>query len=304
MTLLLALGCPHYETVDEACRDEVPGAASVDDAAAVESFQRFDCYRNLAGLTRASFDDRVQEATVAHAAYLGTTAESGTPDEDAAYDWWSEDPAQSGFTGESVWERLEATGYPIAAGTLSPGETVYLHKDLGAEGVDACFGDPGFREFVLQPAWMDGGWSEGSLADDTPFAYGTVVVPWVSSEGAARPIVFPVDGQQDVPTRGQICSLWDPWWGRTIGFPVTLTFAWGNGDETYANADFVETPVLEGPDGPVDVEVRGLGVSTWHTLGVLPLDPLAADTDYAFNTRVRFGSWEQDVNVAFRTEAE
>ncbi len=134
-----------------------------------------------------------------------------------------------------TYERLDAVGYPISAGTLFPGENTYLHKALGAEGVDVCMSDPGFREFVLQPAWMDAGWHESTLLDGTAFGYGT--------------------------------------------------------------------PVLTGPDGPVEAEIRGLGEWTYQTLSVLPLAPLAPDADYTFTTRVGFGPWEQAVDVGFHTVA-
>src|SRR5262249_35906024 len=98
------VGCG-FDSVDDACRDNVRGDQN-GSAAAAEIVGRISCYRRFVGLDRGNIDKRITEAVSAHTSYLASQQVLSTTG-----DWWAEDPSLPGFTGIDGFARLYAAQF-------------------------------------------------------------------------------------------------------------------------------------------------------------------------------------------------
>jgi hypothetical protein len=313
MVLALWLaGCtPDYTNVDDACPDHIYGESFGADGA-VEFFTRASCYRRLAGLPSFEITEAAQKATSRHVSYM-TVNEVVTADED---------PTLSGFTGADPWARLADAGSVDVTSTNSllwygvlgppfPEHDPYFPAD-GPERVDRWMSDPIFRQVILQPSLRAAGFTNRDQNPDDALPGYTEVLVLAELPPSGRsntPILYPVDGQVDVPRE------WVPEYtngitaGQTVGYPITITV----GDDGLLPHD--ENPpdlrgissTLTGPSGDVAVKTWGSANTVFdmpYTISFIPYEPLEPDADYTFEARIHWTSKYGDVSSTFHTAAE
>lgn len=173
--LLVGSGCTEYFEVDEACHPEgrVPGAGALNNAEE-DALDAMNCYRRLLSLGRASVDGSVQEAMTDHGSYIRQNPDALRllgPGGPAAF--LTQSPDDVGFTGVSIFERLELAGYTIfdpsntrvsefllLATNDFPGLSSGGVMFSGAQAMDALLREADWRENALQRSWIAGGYVE------------------------------------------------------------------------------------------------------------------------------------------------
>ncbi len=284
--LLLAplwLGCRSFDSVDDACKDSIRGDQHGSDEANA-FFGRVTCYRRYAGLSQASIQRDITEAAEAHAAYLETNGVDA--------DWPLETIGEAGFTGETSFERIEAAGFPVDWAATFVWEVLAPTDETAPRGeiVDLYLHAPLVRDVLLAPGWEGGGYAE--LDDPSGrLAYFHVVLPLPSNESANKPVLYPVDGQEDVPISvpggGGLPGV-----AGVTGYPITLTF--GSVDVTANPTNPLDVTVysslVTGPSGPVEHTVFLPGLydtgPNYSTAVLLPTDPLEPNATYTVTAEV------------------
>ena len=288
LLLPLGIGCRSFETVDDACKGSIRGERH-GSAEANDFFGRVTCYRRLAGLPQANIRKEVSEAAEAHAAYL---AQNGI-----GPDWPNETIGLPGFTGQTSFDRIEAAGFPVDVAATFLWE-VLVPTDVDVprgEVVDGYMHDPLVRDVLLAPGWLGGGYAELD-APDGRWAYFHAVLSLPSNANANRPIVYPADGQLDVPISVSGGGLTGA--APLTGYPITLTFGSTSSDPNLPNplGVTVIASVITGPSGPVAHTVYlpatydGWG-RNYSTAILLPTDPLEPNATYTVGAEV---SWVSD----------
>jgi len=302
IALLAATGCKQFDTVDDACKDKVPGEKWTEplDRAAI---QRINCYRRVTGMAQMGFQEQLQEATVAHVEYV--MANGGISDGT----WYTGGETQGniGFTGEDLFARLAAADFPFEANKFGIWQFLWVDQFLGPDRVDFWFPDPWVREAYLQPSARLAGYSGAASTDSYPgfedeefyFAYMTLMYDIPTTEGGGKPFVYPKDGQLDIDSLyidSDPASPVTPM-GR-VGFPITLS-AGG------VTSLVVKESRLVGPDG--NVETTSFPVGTFggsagtlqNTAFILPNEELTPDADYTFTASVETELGSLDVESNF-----
>lgn len=224
-------GCEEYLVPDEACRDNVAGGSNATDGA-VELFGRVDCYRRFVGVDRARLNPRITEAVENHANYLEINDVLSDPD--AA--WELETFGEFGYTGRSAYDRLVDTDYLVE----DFGANVFVWEVLSEvdrgrtyrEVADEWMHNPFVRDVFLAPAWEGAGYAEFPFLNpydgqEITVSYMNVVLLHPSGAHASTPVVYPADGQLDVPLSWENPYLFEPKLAGTPefgGFPITFTF--------------------------------------------------------------------------------
>jgi len=299
LPLLAACG-RSYESVDEACKDNVRGDADASQQA-IDVIQRISCYRKFAGLDRGNLDPRVTDAVESHAFYL-----SENPD---TVDWTLEQSGETGFSGADVFQRLEESGFLFEEGSTS----IFVWQVLlpldpelpRARFVDFWMHDPFFRDVYLSPSWEAAGYSEYQV-DGVTFEYSNIVLYYPSGRFSQKPTVYPADGQAGVPIS------WENYYAipdvpAVTGYPITFTFG---STEIGSGADnalqvAVRSSALTGPDGPVDHVALTPDVGTYSTAILFPTAPLEPNTTYTVDVTVSWiGHDAKDVSTTFTTGDE
>lgn len=294
----LLTGClPTFETVEEACDGKVPGAKNASDEA-VDALARVSCYRRLAKLTRARIEPRLQEASEAHNLY---TRAQGT--EEALASWngfFTEEPGQPFFTGETVYDRAEAAGYPNAtAGGLSVWQYEYLDGQEATDRIDFWFPDPDVRQSYLQLAWVGGAYAAGPSdhVSTTQMANMEIFYQIPVLDHAGVPVVYPVDGQRDVHLSYEPVDPNSFGYGLgELGYPITVTV----GGTTHSGGDnphqiSVNQATLTGPEGDITLLTATPSEHPFlrYTVAFVPEVPLQANTEYTFFAEL---SWVDQPN--------
>ena len=299
----LLAGCASPETVDDACKDTVSGDqhATTDGPEAV---RRMNCYRTLSGLRRLVVDDDLQAAAEGHLRWMITNNRVTSVQEEGTDD----------FTGTTPLARIEATDYPMDLADYG-----YWYGDLTAssddqlELIDHWMASPYSRQFVLQPDQRHMG---VALREGLVASLGTYDNPPI--EHSTRPVVYPVDGQREVPPDY-------PWLGahtedgvprsQPLGYPITVTVGSAAYERHGRSPDpydlVVGGAVLTGPAGDVALHALTHDLTPFdltYTAAFFPLEPLEADASYRFTATV---SWlsdenetsERDVDVGWKTDS-
>ena len=296
----LFAGCvPEFATVDEACHETVRSAKNSTDLGLVVQ-HRMDCHRRVAGLTRGNLDKQVNAAAIAHAQYMSENGAASSTEEQGA----------AGFTGVTVWDRLEYQEYDTTGigtdGLYNLYGTVLDGMDAAVWVDEVLMASYTYREVVLQPGWMDGGWGDDGIWIDY-----IVLHEFPAQEHSSRPIVYPSDGQTDVPVSYYALDPnYDDWtaYGALMGYPITLTFSGYDsvsGDNPY-DVMLVD-PVLTGPDGEVEVQYSVAGwdqIGTRYTAAVVPLQPLSPSSSYTLTATASWNDEKKDIEVTFQTRTD
>ena len=281
-------GFTRVGSIDEACDALGPGYGSATDDA-VEAIDRTNCYRNLMGLSRGMLDPDLDAASQMHADYMDR--------HDTLTHW--EDPSRPLYTGEWVWDRMEAAGYPVAPG--QSWSEVVASGTTPAEAVDLWIGSVYHRIPFTMPYWLDAGFGQtgdfSSMSFVTPFP-----------DGPRTAVMFPADGQDEVPTSfNSDTEVPDPAPSHgVVGYPVTVTAVASSVGSDWSNPYNVELVDAElvGPNGDL-VDCLLSDPSTDDHLYVmatmLPVSPLQSESVYTATMTVRWGGSEETFVATFRT---
>lgn len=196
---------------------------------------RVQCHRQMAGLPAGKVTTQAQIAAEAHGTYLEQN--EVLSDENALGSaLYIESGGGEAFTGQTAGDRLERTGAVGAGADWETWERVLLATD----DPDELFRDPWSREALLQPAWIGAGVDvipypvvipDTDVADtdvgdaEVDRLYINLVYGMPSYKAMVRPVVYPVDGQVDVPTSYTPSDAPDNPLAIApeIGFPITIT---------------------------------------------------------------------------------
>ncbi|MEN0063976.1 MAG: hypothetical protein AAGA48_17615 [Myxococcota bacterium] len=323
--LLIVGACSNFENLEDACKDDVPGARDAP-AGAVAVFQRLTCYRRYAGLSEARLSPAISEAVVNHVNYLQlniSAEELFTKPIDLQF----EERSRPGYTGPYPLERFDLAGFDTETSSVQTWSVFAgMAEDAPpAQFVDREIHDPLFRDPMLAPGWRAGSFARGELDSEVegaagyPFGYLEAALFLPSGQNAFQPVVWPVDGEVDVPT-----SWFNRWpakqaspqpfdeLARVVGYPVSFTFG---SDETSFN--FASNPLdvqmrssrFTGPDGDV-LHVALFpgsyfgGVNT-STLALIPVEPLQPGTTYEVEVDVSWVSRDRlTMTTSFTTAGE
>lgn len=277
-------------SVDAACQDSDVGDPDASDAQQAGLY-RANCYRALMGLDAGLLEERLDVSAQAHADYMKSN-NTLTHQETAG---------KSGYTGEWVWDRAEAEGYPFTGG-MSIGEVVAYGSDA-AGSVDGWMNSVYHRLPFASPEWREAGFGQAGL-----YSAMTVVTPWPDSGGSA--ILYPVDGQLDVPARFDSDGEWpDPAPSAgMVGPPITVTV--GSADTTRSSQNPYDLQLLdaslEGPDGAVDLLSLVPDDDPYLVYGValVPTSPLSPGAEYSVSVTVSWTGGEETLQGSFTTAEE
>lgn len=304
--LLLSLACrPSFVTVDDACHPAVKGAEN-GTMLANDFQQRVDCHRRLAGLNRVKLEPAVSSAAEAHATYMAGLG-LATPYEESG---------EGGFTGQTVFDRLDYAGFEDPGSNQLGVWEIYGYR--GALAVDELVDQALIAGlFLREPVMVSSSWAAGYGDADGWLEY-VLVFDFPADSHLNRPVVYPVDGQLEVPTSFYAVEPEAPsgseWlqWGELRGYPITLTFgstqasgAWNSATNVY---DVQVTQLeLEGPEGlvPVDWVSPGDGRSWLNfTVGVVPKEPLEPSATYSLHASGTRGDDSWSVDSSFSTRLD
>ena len=263
--------------------------ATVSSELALEAIDQTNMYRSMMGLEDGVLNPILNQASQAHADYMACH-EVITHQEDAA---------DAGFTGEWVWDRMEAAGYPLEPGRLW--SEVVAEGYSASEAIDGWVGSVYHRIPFTQPYWVEAGFG---LTDR--FGAMAIVTPYPDGPRAA--VMYPVDGQVDVPI--DFNSDWeipdpDPERGL-VGHPISVTVAAptaASGLEDPYGLRLLEA-VLIGPDDEA-IEVMavdpGDDVHLYTMAAMWPVEPLEPNSDYDAVMTVEWDGESETLVSAFRT---
>lgn len=270
-------------SVDEAC------TASPDDSAtpAQQAFDRAACYRARLGLDPAALDDAVLAASQAHADYM---AEADTLAHEES------DTSNSHYTGEWAWDRVEAAGYRsdgVVAEVVAEGYSP-------SEAVDSWVNSVYHRIPFTMPEWTAVGFGQSER-----FCAMTFLTPF--PEGSPAAIIYPADGQSEVPTTFLSDQEYpDPAPDtNAVGSPITVTVGGPDAEIIGQNRYDLQLvdATLTGPDGDVDVIVLVPDDDPYlfNTLALVPEAPLDAGASYTAAISVTWSSGEATLSSTFLT---
>lgn len=209
--LLAASACTSFTSVDEACKETVPGEKWLE-ADEVPVFLRINCHRRLVGLAQGQAGELIEQQSRDVASYVAQN-----PDSVLYGGWTNQDPLAPGFTGTTVFERMETLGYYWAFESGWGVQEYLLIEDKTTPPdvlVDEQMRYGETREHFLMPNWVDGGYARAALTPEWWIALGfdpllaptegyvhyfVVFHESPQTEHAESPILYPKDGQVDVP---------------------------------------------------------------------------------------------------------
>lgn len=302
-------GCaPDYLSLDEACLDTVPGEQHL--LTQSDLIDRMTCYRRFVGLSPARVNRLVQRATESHANYLEIN--NLVSPQMTAEDAFLEDPANTGFTGFDVWDRLGATGLITPETQSGLGVWDVFFSNAGGEEPDEVLADPYFRDVAFQPLWVGAGYAELQGALGGRAAYMNVVYGFPSSNRTDRPVVFPRDGQTDVPRSWvPYGNPADPMSERSIvGFPITITVG---SDSVSGGANPYELRVISatltgGNQGSIPLIQVLPGAYPWGALRatviLAPIVPLEPQVEFTLEVELEWNVRSKTIVTTFTTGVE
>ncbi|MCB9681995.1 MAG: hypothetical protein H6733_11045 [Alphaproteobacteria bacterium] len=305
--LALQLGCrATFDSVDDACPDGLAGDDQLEPGTE-DALLRIACYRRFVQLAPGKVTLGIQKAVAAHAAYL---EDNGllSPERIDTLNPWVENGSLTGFTGGNVYDRLYAAEAIDHTADIGVWE-VFLPVIDGARAAsidDLFHAFPWARDPMFQPALIGYGYAEARGGDDV-YSYMNIVYTFPPNLRFDKPIVFPHDGQLDVPV-GYVPFDWpgNPLNVRPgIGYPISITVGSYEGSLASANPydlQLIEATLL-GPDGqPVPLVTGGPGRYGWGdnqaTVIIAADQPLRPDSTYELQATL---SWNARTNKKVST---
>jgi hypothetical protein len=309
---MLAAGaaCVLPDSVDAACPEEVIGATDGLSVDGLDFMMRVQCHRRFLGLNAGKVTGPAQTAAGAHAAYIESNGLLDPASENFAFsldDLFLEREGFTAFTGVTANDRLVAAGaFQANAGT----GTWDIFISSPSFTPDDLFADPYLRDAFLQPAWIGAGIADiRDPVGATAARYFNMAYAFPSNRLIVKPLVYPRDGQFDVPTeyttRG---SLDDPLSiAPTIGFPITVMVGSDRveGTTNAYNLQIISAR-LEDADGTVvsliEVEPARFSFGSLTSTAIFaPTTILRPGVDYTFEATVEWNIRRATVKTQFRT---
>jgi uncharacterized protein YkwD len=278
-------------SVEEACGTDDYGYDTPSDDAS-SGLERTNCYRNLMGLDPTILEPHLDAAAQAHADFMHLHDTLGH----------TESEELEGYTGDHVWDRMDAAGYPRDSGQLW--SEVVSRGFTPAEAIDNWMNTVYHREALTLATWYGCGFGQAG-------EYSSMAQVMAYPDLVRRAVVYPVDGQIDVPTTFNSNSETpdpapDHWY---VGSPVTVTVV----DTDVSGSDHniyqlqLEAAQLLGPDD-TEVEVLVLSPVDDSDLGsmvaLVPVTPLVPDTTYRAELTVTWTGQTETVTTEFTTASE
>jgi hypothetical protein len=215
---MAGVGCASYSSVDEAChpKDQVRGQRWLTQTS-YEGVRRLDCHRRTLGFARMPVNRRVQLAVDASVDYVLANSDVLLTGGVGAF--LMQDGQREGFTGTTVFDRLDAQGYIYERNSMWIHEILSIHWEedgRGATFADALVRDHQLQDIALRPSVRGVGWFDRSLPesfwdplaavidlppglDSTRLFYAVVVSDNPPTEGSGKSLItYPVDGQTGV----------------------------------------------------------------------------------------------------------
>ena len=257
--------------------------------AALEALMRANEHRAMMNLAPGSLHPLLNQASQAHADYMACNEVISH----------QEDAGLGGFTGEWVWDRIDAAGYVLEGGRSW--SEVIADGYSATDAIDGWVNSVYHRIPFTMPYWVDVGFG---LTDH--YSAMTFVTPY--PDGPRTAVIYPVDGQVGVPV--DFNSDWeipDPDPDREIiGYPISVTVAAPDAGD--ADADPYDLRLVDaalfGPDGAklelvtIDPETDGY---LYTMVAMWTETPLAANTQYEASMTVRWDGSEQTLTTTFTT---
>lgn len=303
--------CVDRESVDSACANNIGGASNATHDA-IHYFSRVNCYRRYAGMGKVRIEKHIQEATVNHASYLTMNFDPSLPWD--ASELELEDPSKEGFTGVDGFQRIDRESYVNAT---SHGAWTHTDRSIPADRspsgwaavVDEEMHHFIFRQKFLQPR----SWGVG-LAVDGMWRYSFEVYNFPADSHVNKPVVYPRNGQVDVPTTSY------NYWGfdgyeipeGDTGFHITATVGSIQGG-TWLDMnpyDLVASNVNLTDEQGADLEFWLITPDSvtpgpfLYTVAVVPKAPLAPSTTYTMTAQIDWVDGTKMVETTFTTAEE
>ena len=277
-------------TVEEACETSDYGYGSPTPDAK-EGLARTNCFRNLMGLEPAVLHPILDAASQAHSDYM--------QDNDILSH--SEESSKPGYTGDAVWDRIESAGYPLEGGR-SWAEIISWGYSA-ADAVDGWVQTVYHRIPFTTPYIVEVGFGQTGSYSSMTF-----VSPYPNGERTA--VVYPIDGQRDVPIDFDSDSEWpDPAPSHgVVGYPVTVTVS--SNSAAGGNNDYglylLDATLVDSNGTTVDCIVADPSEDEWlgNTAFMLPKAPLSRNTTYTATMVVEWGGVEETLTARFTTGSE
>lgn len=289
LVLLSLTGCYNFETVEEACLDEVKGGSAVTDPLDLEAISRLNCYRRLAKAPAVAVDERVQQAVEDHVLYL----ETNTP----YLNLRAQSSLLPGYTGTTGLDRLEAAGYTLQTNTqlleyVTQVPNEYIAEIAGGQKhLDFWFASPFVRGEMLQPVMPHAGLATAYYTYEAPeidpidlaVTYHNFIYRYASPAIMENPKIYPRNGQLDAPgSYIHLTTRPELEFGQLYGYPITFTVG------TTETGLVVDQAGLSGPDGSLPFQLiygdafTGVG----NTVIMVPDDPMTPGQVYTAFTQI------------------
>lgn len=280
---------PDAGSVDDACGTSDAGYGSPSDDA-LEALERTNCYRNIMQIDPGTLDRDLDQASQSHADYMNR--------HDTLTHW--QDSSRGGFTGEWVWDRMEAAGFDTVAGQAW--SEVVAWGNTPAEAVDMWMGSVYHRIPLTMPYWIAAGFGQTQSYSAMSF-----VSPY--PDGPRAGVVFPVNGQTDVTRDFDSDTEWpDPAPNHgVVGYPISVTVAAESVGSDYANPYDTEliSASLYSADGQ-SLDFISLDPSNDEDMGtmvaIVPVEPFRSGTQYTATLTVLWDGSEETFQTTFTTE--
>jgi len=278
-------------TLEDACGTSEYGDDNASSAAKA-ALDRTNCYRNLLGLNPGLLDPALDEAAQSHADYMSRN-NTVTHQQIAG---------TGGFTGEWVWDRFEAAGYPIQNGN-SWGEVVAYGYEDPADAIDGWVETVYHRIPYTTPDWRELGYGQSGLYSAMGF-----VTRYPAQQSSA--VLYPVQGQLDVPPTFQSDEEWpDPAPDHSlVGMPITVSV--GAEDATNSQQNpyqlVLNEASLSGPDGDLEFLALEPDNDSWlfNTIALVPVEPLQPGSRYEGMLDISWIGGDALLTVDFTTAQE
>jgi hypothetical protein len=302
-------GCaPNFESLDEACLDVLPGERHLQVPSVL--LDRITCYRRFVGLAPGKITRGAQRAAASHASYLEI---NDIVDEDvSSEELFNEDPNLAGFTGITVWDRLEDAGAIDTESTVGIGIWNVFLSDVTEVDPDEHLADPYFRDVAFQPLWIGAGYAELDTVLGDTAGYMNMTYAFPPGRRIYNPVVYPKDGQTEVPLAWvPYGHASDPMSAQTIvGYPITITVG---SDTVTGGTNPFELRVLSatltgGRQGSIPLIEVLPGSYPWGqmqaTVILAPVVPLFPDVEFTLEAEIEWNIHKRKISTTFTTRSD
>ena len=287
---VFVVGCSSGEKGDFtplSCTDDVGDDGASDDQRV--GLDAANCYRNLMGLEAGVLGSQVNTATQSHAEYMSGAGKISH----------QQSQGRAGYTGEWVWDRIAAEGRPIVGGEMV---SEVVSSGYGpAEAVDGWMQTVYHRMPFTLPLWVEVGFGQSGK-------YSSMTFVSEFPDGPRQGIIYPVDGQSDVPPSFQSDWEWPdpaPDHGE-VGMPITVTVAdetMGTDDQDPYDTRLIYATLMDEAGTELEVLLGDAGDDEYlyQMAMMIPVEPLTPGAAYVATMIVSWMGEEETFTSTFTT---